>query len=273
MGLAERRAATEFETNLFPAIKAGLQKSMAAEIPIEVDWVSISNDLTADRFADVWPKLYFKPLTDAFASICQDEMGKASLAEKLKKIHVANRTKNHSASKWAAFDAASGTLSLDHYATNVDSVKDRTDGVRKVLEKAFSNLEERRAAKAFETARFPALKADLLKAAAFEVPIEVDWKLLSLEGAAKMYEETWVKIFFTPLIDGLESITKDQMGKDALKAGLKKILVTNTANHSSPSSAIKFAGGTLLIDHHPTTNAHDTKARATAVQKVLEKAL
>lgn len=152
-------------------------------------------------------------------------------------------------------------------------MKDRTDNVRKVLEKAFSNLEERRAAKAFESDRYPSLKADLLKAAAFDVPIEVDWKLLSLAGAASSYEETWVKIYFTPLIDGLEAITKDQMGKDALKAGLKKILVTNTANHSSASSAIKFAGGTLLVDHHPTTNAHDIKGRATAVQKVLEKAL
>ena len=64
-------------------------------------------------------------------------------------------------------------------------------------------LNERKAAKEFETKRFPQFQQEIHTAVGFAVPIEVSWDTLSLEGASSSYDETWTKIYFQPLIKAL----------------------------------------------------------------------
>jgi hypothetical protein len=134
-------------------------------------------------------------------------------------------------------------------------------------------LAERRAAKEFETKRFPQYKADIEKAAGFAIPVDVAWDQLAKEGESHLYDECWGKVYFQPLITALQSITRDDMGKDALKAGLKKIRIQNTKGNYYGDGMPELADGILTLEHEPHSNVDNIDERATSITKALEKGL
>lgn len=133
-------------------------------------------------------------------------------------------------------------------------------------------LAERRASKEFQDKQFPDLRNEIHKLAGFPVPIEVSWDQLAVEGQTDYYKEAWTEIFFKPVIEGLRQIGRDDMGKEALKAGLKKIEFRNSAGAYSPTSAITFQNGHLVIDHE-LSNVGDTKDRTKYLIEIVEKGL
>jgi hypothetical protein len=134
-------------------------------------------------------------------------------------------------------------------------------------------LAERRAAKQFETSQFPQLKKKIDEAAHFEVPVEVKWETLATEGSSHLYEECWPKVYFKPLADAFSAICIDDMGRDALKGSLKKVIIQNTQDVSYSSYMVSFVDGVLTLDHLPTTNVDDVDDRKKAIQTKLESAL
>ena len=133
-------------------------------------------------------------------------------------------------------------------------------------------LAERRATKEFQDKQFPELRNEIHKLAGFPVPIEVAWEQLAVEGQTEYYKEYWTEVFFKPVIDGLRQIGRDDMGKEALKSSLKKIEFRNSAGNYSPTSAISFQNGHLVIDHD-YSNIGDTKDRTKYVVEIVEKGL
>ena len=133
-------------------------------------------------------------------------------------------------------------------------------------------LAERRASKEFQDKHFPELKNEVQKVAGFAVPIEVNWDQLAVEGQTGSYQEAWTEIFFKPVIEALRQIGRDDMGKEALKGGLKKIELRNSSGYYSPGSAITFEGGQITIDHD-YTNLGDTKDRTKHLVEIVEKGL
>src|SRR5262245_31723416 len=133
-------------------------------------------------------------------------------------------------------------------------------------------LAERRATKEFQDKHFPSLRDELYKAAGFAVPLEINWEQLAVEGRSDRYKEAWTAIFFRPVIDALRQMGRDDMGKQALKAGLKKIELRNAAGHYSPHNAISFVNGVLAIDHE-LSNESDVEARKTRIIEIVEKEL
>lgn len=134
-------------------------------------------------------------------------------------------------------------------------------------------LVERRAAKEYETKLFPQVKKEIDEAAGFEVPVEVKWDTLATEGDTHLYEANWSKVFFQPLIQALKGITFDDMGKEALKANLKKIEIQNRSGASSGNAMVAFDNGVLVLDHKPHINVDNVKERAQSIQKLLESKL
>lgn len=133
-------------------------------------------------------------------------------------------------------------------------------------------LAERRASKEFQDKHFPELQTELHKVAGFPVPIEVNWDQLAVEGQTGSYKEAWTEIFFKPVIEALRQIGRDDMGKEALKGGLKKIEFRNSTGSYSPAAAITFLDGQIVIDHD-LTNVGDTKDRTKYLVELVEKAL
>ena len=133
-------------------------------------------------------------------------------------------------------------------------------------------IAERKAASQFEETVYPKLKKEIDAAAHFEVPVEVDWNTLAVEGYQHLYEEAWPMIYFTPLIGALKAIAVDELGQEVLRSTLKRVVVRNTTGASSGSSMVSFQDGVLTLDHEPATNVDSIADRQEAIQKALESA-
>jgi hypothetical protein len=133
-------------------------------------------------------------------------------------------------------------------------------------------LAERRGAERFKNDDYPGWKAQIDRAAGFEVPVEVEWQELAVADYADSYAEFFPQVYFQPLVDALSAVTADDLGKDALSAGLSKIVIRNTDQFYS-TAGISFTDGVLTFDHKPHTNVGYGEERAKGLQRALEAGL
>jgi hypothetical protein len=133
-------------------------------------------------------------------------------------------------------------------------------------------LAERRAAERFKNDDYPAWKEKIDTAAGFDVPVEVKWDELAAADYADSYASWFPKVYFQPMVEALSGIAIDQMGKDALRDGLKRIVVRNSEQYAS-TSGFAFDGGILTVDHKPYANVDYGTERAEGLQKLLEAGL
>jgi hypothetical protein len=131
-------------------------------------------------------------------------------------------------------------------------------------------LAERRAVKAFQDDRAPALLADITSIVGDGVEIEVRWDALATDEQAHLYDECWPQIYFAPLAAALRTIAVDDMGKEALASSLKKIVVTNESGIYNGERWASFDGGVLTLDHEPCTNVAREQDRIDGIVKILE---
>ena len=129
-------------------------------------------------------------------------------------------------------------------------------------------LVERRALKAFQDSRFPELVGQINEAAGFAVDLEVDWQSLAVDDYAHLYDEAWTKVYFQPLIEALKAITIDDMGKEALREGLKQVVIRDSGTRQTG-----FSGGVLTFHRNPVSNLDDWEERKQELQTALEKGL
>jgi hypothetical protein len=129
-------------------------------------------------------------------------------------------------------------------------------------------LAERRAIKKFEDELYPELKAQIDAVAGFSVDMNVDWATLAEADYAHLYDEALPKVYFTPILEALREVCVDQMGKDALKEGLKRVDV-----RWSGQKQLDFADGVLTVDHSPVSNIDYWEERKKELQKALESKL
>jgi len=134
-------------------------------------------------------------------------------------------------------------------------------------------IAERRATKEFQDKSLPALLTEIHKYAGFEVPVDISWDQLAKEGVSDRFAENWKKVYFQPTIEALKSISRDDMGRDALKSGLKKIVFCNSSGRYSAESAISFNSGELTIDHDPDCNVDYIQDRTDYARKEMERSL
>lgn len=144
-------------------------------------------------------------------------------------------------------------------------------------------LAERRAIKEYQDTKYPDLKKQIDAAAGFDVKVTPHWDKLAQPGEAENYlkDEYISDIFFYPLIEALKDITKDEMGKTALKEKLKEVVITydsETAPISNYKSGWIFENGVLTINYKPWTNSDgrdgsNYKERVAALKEILEEKL
>lgn len=134
-------------------------------------------------------------------------------------------------------------------------------------------LQERRAVKAFQDDSYQKLTGEINTMAGFPIEFEVNWDTIALDDYSHMYEECFPKVYFTPLINAVKEITADDMGKEALKESLKKVIIKNEAGNVYGSNAYAFSGGVLTIDHQPFSNVDNITERSEELSKLLMKNL
>ncbi|WP_165750253.1 hypothetical protein [Cellulophaga sp. Z1A5H] len=131
-------------------------------------------------------------------------------------------------------------------------------------------LKENRFTKTFQEEQFPQLKAQIIEAAGFNVSFNIEWNTLFEDRFLHLYNDTYPKIYFIPLIEAFKSITADKMGKEAIVESLKEIHITNTKDHHNPKNAYTFSDGVLTVDHSPIFNADDIEDRTNVLTQLLE---
>ncbi len=135
------------------------------------------------------------------------------------------------------------------------------------------NLAERRVAAEFESKVYPALKTRVEEAAGFAAPIEVKWDTLAAPGESHLWAQAWPQVYFEPLIEGLQNVCSDDMGRQAIREKLQKIVVQNVKGCIYGDCWASFQDGVLTLDHDPVTNISDGAQRKAGLIAVLESAL
>jgi hypothetical protein len=134
-------------------------------------------------------------------------------------------------------------------------------------------LVERRAVAEFQERYYPALLKKIHAAAGYPVPVEVKWDTLALDKESDKYNTHWPDMYFEPLVAGLGRINKDDMGRAAIKEGIKKIVIQNENNNKNPDRWAVLKDGVLTLDHLPTTNVQDRVLRGDKLGTMLEQKL
>jgi hypothetical protein len=139
-------------------------------------------------------------------------------------------------------------------------------------------LAERRGLAAYQEQVLPGLIREIHQAAGFELPVEVQWDKVAVPGQGPRYGEPgyFTDIYFRPLIAALQGITRDAIGRDALRAKLRRVMITfddATAPASNYPNGLAFADGTLTINWRPWSNAGDVQPRTEALTRFLEQNL
>jgi hypothetical protein len=132
-------------------------------------------------------------------------------------------------------------------------------------------LAAKRAIEEYKTSTYPKYKKQIDDAAGFNVDMDVQWDTLANDDFANMYEAGFSKVFFIPLAEAFKAVCSDEMGKSALKAALKKVIVNGASGHNP--NHWTFDKGILTLQHEPFTNMDDVKERTKALTHLLEKHL
>ncbi|MCW5739359.1 MAG: hypothetical protein KIT67_04235 [Alphaproteobacteria bacterium] len=132
---------------------------------------------------------------------------------------------------------------------------------------------ERRAVAEFQERYYPPLLKKIHAAAGYPVPVEVKWDTLALDKESDKYNTHWPDMYFEPLVAGLGRINKDEMGRAAIKEGIKKIVIQNESNNRNPDRWAVLKDGVLTLDHLPHTNVQDRVLRGDKLGLMLEQKL
>ncbi len=134
MGLAERRAMTAFQNDVYPGALDKMRKAAGFDVAVDVDWDSFagSPNFNPDYFSENILEAVFIPIENVFVELCSDEMGREALKESLETISIKCEVEASRAT--LAFEG--GTLSIARGLVNcggLNSVWD-ADAMQKLLE-------------------------------------------------------------------------------------------------------------------------------------------
>ncbi|GAA3510597.1 hypothetical protein GCM10022393_25140 [Aquimarina addita] len=134
-------------------------------------------------------------------------------------------------------------------------------------------LAEKRIVKTYQEGTYQELIKEINTLAGYDLEFQVDWSSISDNKYSNIWEDSFTKIYFTPIIEAFKGITADEMGKEALQETLKTIVIKDENDNYSPKSAYSFEGNTLTIDHSPFSNVDNLQERSSYLSEFLESKL
>jgi hypothetical protein len=132
MGLVEKRGLKAFQDEHYQKLVDGINSLAGYPIEFEVHWETLAIPDQAQFYNDGWTKVYFTPISGALKGIVADDLGKDGLKQVLKKVILKNEGGYYTGS--SAYSLKDGILTIDHQSTtNMDSIKERTDTLERLL--------------------------------------------------------------------------------------------------------------------------------------------
>jgi hypothetical protein len=134
-------------------------------------------------------------------------------------------------------------------------------------------LAQRRISEDYQTKVFPKWKKQMKEAVGFDIPLEVKWDTMQDEeyNDKDSYFEWYDQVYFRPLLEVFKSLCGDDMGRQAVKKGVKKIIIDGTDGSGAHNAT--FDKGVFTINHKFHTNVSQEGERVTGWTKLLESKL
>ncbi|TSE08573.1 MULTISPECIES: hypothetical protein [Aquimarina] len=135
-------------------------------------------------------------------------------------------------------------------------------------------LAERRIVKAYQEGEYVSLVNEINSLMGSEIEFDINWDSLSSNGQySHIWEESFTKVYFTPIINAFNEITADDMGKEALQETLVKIVIKDDNDIYSANRCYAFVDGVLTVDHSSYSNVGNVDERTSALVEILESQL
>ena len=132
-------------------------------------------------------------------------------------------------------------------------------------------LAEKRILKAYQEGKYQEFLKEISELGAENVEFDIDWESLPYVQMLDVLEEGLTEVYFKPILESLQAIAVDDMGKEAVQETLKKVVIKNTKTNSHASMAYKWDNGTLLIEYVCNPKMSSTAERTKLITKLLEK--
>jgi hypothetical protein len=124
-------------------------------------------------------------------------------------------------------------------------------------------LAQRRIVQEFQQTNFQKWKADFDKVVGFAIEMDVKWDTMQSEDYTQkdQYFSWYEMVYFRPLKEVFEGLCADAMGKEAVKASVKKIVIDGTEGSNPEKST--FEDGVFTIRHKFNSNVdyHDERRK------------
>ena len=134
-------------------------------------------------------------------------------------------------------------------------------------------LAQRRIAQEFQNTEFAVWKKQFEEIVGFEIPMEIKWDTMQSDDRSNKddYFKWYQMVYFTPLLDVFKGVCADDMGKEAVRSMVKKIVIDGTVGGSP--SASTFEDGVFQINHKYCTNVGDGDDRTRVWTQLIESKL
>jgi hypothetical protein len=138
MGLAERRAVSEYQEKTLPGLVQRINTAVGFEPTLEVRWNEIALPGDSERYntPEYWTNIYFIPLIDALTNVARDDEGKKALKGKLKSIVIRFDPDSAPASNYVnGVRFENGVLEINYRPwSNADDIEPRAKAIVGVME-------------------------------------------------------------------------------------------------------------------------------------------
>ncbi len=115
-------------------------------------------------------------------------------------------------------------------------------------------LKERQAIEAYKKNHLPQQQEAFYAAFGEKPQIEFDWETLSAPDAIGYFHDAMEKTIFNTLTEAFKEVCSDDLGRQAVKNSVKKIVVTNQRKSYLGDGAFTLKDGVLTYDIDPLVN-------------------
>ncbi|WP_299712219.1 hypothetical protein [uncultured Tenacibaculum sp.] len=131
-------------------------------------------------------------------------------------------------------------------------------------------LTERRVIKAYQEGEYQNFLSEVKNLIEGEIEFDVDWNSLPNEKYSKWLEQGLTDIYFKPILNSFKNIAVDDMGKEAIKETLKKVVIKDENDNAFASQTYHFNEGVLTVNHCSYANIDKVDERTEALTELLE---
>ncbi len=132
-------------------------------------------------------------------------------------------------------------------------------------------LAEKRVIKQYHDEVLPKVQEEIKNIVGVEIPMDIQWETLPVEGSAGYLMEGLEKVYFKPIVEAIKAICIDELWKSALAVSLRKIYVKNGENTpANEGQLISFENGVLTVNQRLSNLDNDYEYRISEITRVFE---